>query len=84
MDQLNQDLKVLDEEYNKLSDHVAKGERDSHNQELLDSICGFQRWIPHLRFQFFNASRSTFEMLLECLPQENTCNPGGRQRLKGS
>ena len=30
--QLNSDLAILDQEYNKLSDHVAQGERDSHNQ----------------------------------------------------
>ncbi|CAK9053954.1 unnamed protein product [Durusdinium trenchii] len=30
--QLNADLNVLDGEYNKLSEHVAQGERDDHNQ----------------------------------------------------
>ena len=34
--QLNSDLSVLDQEYNKLSDHVAQGERDSHNKEYPD------------------------------------------------
>ncbi|CAL1155174.1 unnamed protein product [Cladocopium goreaui] len=30
---LNNDLKVLDSEYNKLSEHMAKGERDDHSKE---------------------------------------------------
>ena len=34
--QLNNDLKVLDAEYNKLSDHVASGDRDDHDQKLLN------------------------------------------------
>lgn len=32
---LNNDLKVLDSEYNKLSEHMAKGERDDHSKEQL-------------------------------------------------
>jgi ribosomal protein S15P/S13E len=36
--QLNGDLNTLDAEYNKLSDHVAKGERDQHSQESLNSM----------------------------------------------
>ena len=32
---LNNDLKVLDTEYNQLSDHLAKGERDDHSKEQL-------------------------------------------------
>lgn len=32
---LNNDLKVLDSEYNKLSEHLAKGERDDHSKEQL-------------------------------------------------
>ena len=31
--QLNADITVLDDDYNKLSEHVAQGERDDHNQE---------------------------------------------------
>ena len=31
--QLNSDIAVLDDDYNKLSEHVAKGERDDHNEQ---------------------------------------------------
>ena len=31
--QLNVDIGVLDDDYNKLSEHVAKGERDDHNEQ---------------------------------------------------
>lgn len=36
--QLNVDLAALDDQYNKLSEHVAQGERDGHNQEYPNSI----------------------------------------------
>ena len=36
--QLNADLIALDGEYNRLSDHVAKGERDDHSAESLNRV----------------------------------------------
>ena len=38
---LNTDLVTLDSEYHNLSDIVAKGERDSYNQEFLSQISGY-------------------------------------------
>ena len=35
---LNNDLGVLDQEYNKLSEHVAQGERDNYDDEWLTSM----------------------------------------------
>ena len=35
---LNNDLQTLDAEFNKLGEHVAKGERDDHSKEQLVTL----------------------------------------------
>ena len=44
---LNADLATLDSEYNKLSIHVAEGERQNHSQTWLSKDTKGRNWITH-------------------------------------